>query len=258
MADQTPATPEDLKEVIITARPQIRYFDIDKILGSNFLKSCRFAFFLPSLPYCIRRYYNISPKVLENMRFLCDSVEFPGKNFETIEYKLAGKNRAKVPYLRRVSEINLSFYHETEFPMYDLFSEWIELAAPRDTQNQYYEDIIVPYLNLIQFDSIDPTFKLELAGSNKGNADRSGGSFSDIFKRAFNRDKNDTAKAAKETIVEKKHFVAQCINVMPLSFASLPGNWADEGYHKINVSFGMEQFIVLPEDSRSTIFNLVN
>ncbi len=219
MADQT-VEPFDLAEVVVdSVRVPSWRFNINDIKRLNFLKSCRFGFFMPSVPRCFSNSgIDLSPKFVQNLRFLCDSIEFPGKTLETVEYKIAGKNRAKIPYLRRVNEINVSFYHETEFPMYDFFSEWIELASPRDTLNSYYDDIVVRSLILIQFDAVaENRFSL-----NKG---------------------------------MKKYFTVRCRDVFPTSLASLQGNWADEGYHKLNVTFTLEEFQIIAEDSRSKVRN---
>lgn len=204
-------------------------FNIDDIKRLNFLKSCKFGFFMPTFPGCFRLQtdynttpINISPSFLSKLRFLCDSVEFPGQSLETTDYKISGKLRAKVPYLRRYSEINLSFYHETEFPMYDFFSRWIELASPRDTYNSYYDDIVVP-LYIIQFDSV-------------------------------------AQDRINKTGHMQKYFIVNCVNAFPVSFQSMPGNWADEGYHKLNVSFTFEDYRIVSDgaDARSVLrgFNL--
>lgn len=219
MADQT-VEPSDLAEIVVdSVRVPSWRFNINDIKRLNFLKACRFGFFMPSVPRCFSvNDIELSPKTVQNMRFLCDSVEFPGKSLETVEYKIAGKNRAKIPYLRRYNEISLSFYHETEFPMYDFFSDWLDLASPRDTLNSYYDDIVVPNLILIQFDAV-----------------------------AENR------IAIRKGM--KKYFTVRCKNAFPTNVASMQGNWADEGYHKLNVTFTIEEFEVVAEDPRSKIGN---
>lgn len=92
-------------------------------------------------------------KSLRELQFLCESVELPGKNLSTTEYRVAGDNRAKIPIARNFPEINLTFLHdEYKFPMYDFFNTWIELAAPREHVVEYYDDIVVKQgMELIQW-----------------------------------------------------------------------------------------------------------
>jgi hypothetical protein len=117
------------------------------------LKSSRVSFQIFEIPNVLAE-RGFPRNQIRNLQYFCDSLEFPGKNLNTAEYKISGLNRAKIPILRNYSEINLSFYHDMiNFPMYEFFNTWIELAAPRDNVVAYYDDIVVKEgIELIQWE----------------------------------------------------------------------------------------------------------
>lgn len=117
------------------------------------LKSSKMSFQINEAPGVLRN-KGFATNLLREMQFLCESVELPGKSLATTEYRVAGDNRAKIPIARNFPEINLTFLHdEFKFPMYDFFSKWIELAAPREHSVAYYDDIVVKQgIELIQWE----------------------------------------------------------------------------------------------------------
>ena len=62
-----------LEEIVVTSTRNPRYseYDVNKMLGQNFLKSARFAITIPIIPDIIG--LQINP---QDLTFLCDSVEF--------------------------------------------------------------------------------------------------------------------------------------------------------------------------------------
>lgn len=172
----------------------------DKLRIFDFLKSSKVSLQMFDIPRILER-RGFPRNKLEDLRFMCESLEFPGKNVSTTEYKISGYNRGKVPILRNFSEINLSFYTDSrKFPAYDFFNTWIELTAPRDHVLPYYDDILVREgIELIQWE-----------------------------------DSRDEAS-----------FVVRLINAYPTTVTSMPGNWGDDGLHRVNVSLTFEDFKVV-------------
>jgi hypothetical protein len=184
--------------VVTTNRPPYNYYDVNKILRHNLLKSAKFAVQFPSLPEII----GMSVKS-EDLTFLCDSVEFPGQSLTTTEFRTPGKLKLKVPYLREQNEVTMTFYHSEEFPMYDLFANWISNSSPTNTTNYYFDEIVCPAINIVQFDEVSGYLGL----------------------------KNNMSKYMM--VILRKAY--------PLNFASMPSNWADDGYHKMTVTFFYEE-----------------
>lgn len=198
-----------LAEVTVTSTnyPGQYEFNIDKMLSQNFLKSSKFAVQIPQLPEIID--LNVSPR---DLTFLCDSIEFPGQSLTTSEYRIPGKLKLKVPYLREMNEVTMTFYHNVNFPMYKLFSNWITNSSRTNTTNLYFDEITCPVIKLVQFD--------EVAGGVRG-------FIRDIF------DLGTKNRLSKYMTVDLKR-------AYPLNFTSMPSNWADDGFHKMTVSFFYE------------------
>ena len=213
-----PATDESLPEVVVTADRS--YYDPNKILGFNLLKSSKFAVFFNKLPSALE----LSKVRNQEFSFLCDSIEFPGQNLETVEHRIPGQFKRKVPYQRNLNEVSMTFYHNDEMPLYEIFSTWIEGISPSNTGNYYFDEITCD-IDLIQF--------LDTNGSR--------GFFS-----AFVDDQRTDAQLPKPA---KKYMTVRLNGAYPLNFASLPSNWADDGFQKMTVSFFFEELIVLPENN---------
>jgi hypothetical protein len=97
----------------------------------------------------------------------------------------------------------MTFYHSEEFPMYDLFANWISNSSPTNTTNYYFDEIVCPAINIVQFDEVSGYLGL----------------------------KNNMSKYMM--VILRKAY--------PLNFASMPSNWADDGYHKMTVTFFYEE-----------------
>lgn len=203
--------PDGLEEVVVEASPpRYKYYNIDKILNHNLLKSSKFAAQFPVLPEVAGG----ADIPSEELTFLCDSVEFPGQTLTASEYRIPGKLKVKIPYLREMNEVTLSFYYSTDFPIYEIFSRWIENSSPTNTTNQYFDDIVCK-IKLLQFD--------EVAGM-----------------RGFFRDLIEYNTGLGNATNLTKHSTVILENAFPLSLMSMPANWSDDGFHKLNVTFFYE------------------
>jgi hypothetical protein len=217
MADEP--TPEP--EVIITGSREERYYAINRILSQNFLKSAKFSVRLYRNELSIKRndavIANFEEIKAKNLSFLCDSVEFPGQSLTASEYRIPGKLKLKIPYLREQNEITLTFYHNDESPLYSYFTNWIQNISPTNTTNAYFNEIVAPKMDIVQFD--------EVAGIRGFIIDQFG----------FNSTPVGGASANL-----RKYMTVSLKNIYPLSFSSMPSNWADDGFHKMTVTFFYE------------------
>ena len=205
-----------LEETVVTSTQAPRYseYDVNKMLGQNFLKSARFAITIPIIPDIIG--LRINP---QDLTFICDSVEFPGQSLTTTEYRMPGKLKLKVPYVREMNEVTMTFYHNDKLPIYEMFSNWIEIASSTNTQNRYFDQITCPKILIYQFN--------EISGVN-----------------SFVRDLLNTDLYRGSENKNAKYMTVELINAIPLNFASMQSNWADDGFHKLQVSMFYEKMRV--------------
>lgn len=138
----------------------------------------------------------------EEMTFLCDSIEFPGQTLTTTDFRIPGKLKVRAPYMRDYNEVTMSFYYSTKLDIYSIFTRWIQNISPTNTQNVYFDDAVIQNIKLFMF--------------------------------------RDTVDNVFET--QQRHLGVTLIQCLPLSVASLPSNWSDDGFHKINVTFFYEKF----------------
>lgn len=205
-----------LDEVVVTStrQPTYSHYDMNKMLGQNFLKSSKFAIQIPVIPNIIG--LDIDTR---DLTFLCDSVEFPGQSLTTSEYRMPGKLKLKVPYLREMNEVTFTFYHNDKLPIYQMFSNWIESSSFTNTQNLYFDEIVCPKISIFQFNDTSGVsgFVREILNTN-------------VFRGAENK--------------QSKYITVELRNALPLNFASMPSNWADDGFHKLQVSMFYEDMVV--------------
>lgn len=217
-----PATDKSLQDTGTLERP---YYDPNKLLGFNLLKSSKFAAVFKTLPSAAAEpEFKLGNVNIREFSFLCDSIEFPGQNLDTTEYRIPGQYKRKVPYQRNLNEVSMTFYHNDDIPLYEIFTKWITGISPSNTENYYFDEITCE-IDLIQF--------LDTNGSR--------GFFSGFFE-----DQKTDAQLPKPA---KKYMTVRLKSAYPLNFASLPSNWADDGFQKINVSFFFEKLEVIQEDS---------
>ena len=193
-----------------TTSPRYSEYSINKMLNQNFLKSSKFAIQIPRLPEIINMRI-----ASEDLTFLCDSLEFPGQSLTTSEYRMPGKLKLKVPYVREMNEVTMTFYHNDKIPIYKLFSNWIENTSRTNTSNFYFDEIVCPTIKIFQFD--------EVSGVR--------GFFRDILE-------SEIYRGAENKLT--KYMTVELRNIYPLNFTSMPSNWADDGFHKMTVSFFYE------------------
>lgn len=198
------------------------------IQSYTFLKSSRFLFQFTKLPNVL----NIGPNLetqkkqttlsvaqaeinnsLENLDvsifmrdvgFVCDSIEFPGQSMSPVAYRIPGTHEIKVPFQRDFQEITATFLYPETLPMYDFFSAWMVSASPRNTTNRFFDDIVAQ-ARIVQFSE--------------------GGEIGE-----------------NEILIDQQvpYLTVNLLNVYPINVAPLAGNWGDDGFHKISVTFFFE------------------
>ena len=212
----------EIPEVTVSASvPTYRIYDPNRMLNQNFLKSSKFAIRIPSLPEVVdlSGELNISS---QEFTFLCDSIEFPGQTLTTTEHRIPGRFKMKNAYQR-----TLTFYHNTKLPIYKIFSDWITNISPTSTNNRYFDDYVCSEIQLFQFE--DTTGERGLFST-------------------FEEFTNLNAEGIAGKAISKS-FTVKLFNAYPLNFASMPSNWADDGFQKMTVTFFYEAYEVFLSDT---------
>lgn len=185
------------EEVTATATRIREAGDIKSFANQNLIRSAKFIAQFSTIPsFAIGE--SVGEIDLRKLSYLCDSIEFPGQTLTAVDYRIPGKLKVKIPYLREISEVNLTFYISDKIPLFKVMSDWIIGISPNTAQNRYFDDIV---------------------GS--------------VVLRQF----EDTTNLTKSSSNALTHMTIKLIDLYPLSVQSMPANWMDDGYHKVNVGF---------------------
>lgn len=219
---------------------------LQQFLRQDFLKSSHFLFQMPIAP--VMRNLN-----MREFSYFCEAVEFPGKTVQTVDYKIAGTNRIKIPYSRDFNEITTTFIHNNSIPVYEFFCDWIETSfgGVPTVNNAYYDDCIVDY-NLYQFSTLPYGNTKKFGGLNNilNSIDKINSrtfesssvfKFTDIVQTFVNK---VNALAPNAETQRASYYDVKIIGAYPTNVASMPSNWADEGYHRLNVTWTYERFTI--------------
>lgn len=182
----------------------------------SFLKSSRYSFSLFSLPKIMDSNSAVTPETytklkdfLRETQFLCDSIEFPGQTINTVDTRISGQYKIKVPLSREYGEITATFYYPSETPVYEFFSLWAQSISKNTARTAYYRDCVSQAI-----------IRQYAEGPLKGFA-------------TSDNDKDLTQLKIK------------LFNIFPTNFAPLNSNWADDGFHKMTVTFFYENIEIV-------------
>jgi hypothetical protein len=211
--DLIPADFDPTGPTVTTFRENTReiiFYDINNFMNQNLLRSCKFAIRINRHPNVLSDYRG---NELRQFTMLCDAVEFPGRSILTTDFNIPGRQKIRTPYKREFNEITLSFYHNTKFPIYEYFTSWVDSISFDSARTRYFNDIVTD-ISIFQFydTTSSATSLLSVLGGARG---------------------ADHVKYPQMTV--------KLLNAYPVSLASLPSNWADDGYHKISATFFYEE-----------------
>jgi len=238
---------DELETVTVTATNPNQ--SLQAFMGQDFLKSSQFMFVLPVLPF---DYSLVSPRNPRGFSMFCESVEFPGKNVQAVDYKIPGRNRIKVPYGKEYPEVTMTFIHNINIPVYDIFSYWIDWAIQEFTsvESRYFDELVTDF-TLFQYSEFptEPYGRLRGLGSIFNSIDKINRYLFDskrLFKvtdigQEFINNINDVSGL---NVSKQAYYTVQFKNAYPLSFAPMPSNWADEGFHRLSVTFTYESYVI--------------
>lgn len=161
-------------------------------------KSAKFMVrFLPQRP---TSYLTGSLGFMQDLSYLCEAAEFPGRGFQAADLRYYGPN-FKVPTQTQYEDLNLTFLCRDKFLERQFFDTWMELINPNATYNFSYRDDYTAKIELFQLSDI-----AENTGDIVGGAPRA------QYKFTF-------------------------VSAYPALINPQPVTWADDNFHRITVTF---------------------
>lgn len=92
----------------------------------------------------------LSLGVRNDLSFLCEAVEYPGRGFMSTDIRYYGPN-FKVPYQSVYEDLNLTFICRDEFLEREFFDNWMNIINPINSYNFEYRDKYISTIRLHQF-----------------------------------------------------------------------------------------------------------
>lgn len=182
-------------------------------------KSARFMVrFLPTRPDSLLRGQSY---FLQELTYLCEAAEFPGRGFEAINLRYYGPD-FKIPNKTEYEDLNLSFICRDGFFERQLFDTWMELINPNATYNFSYRDTYTCRIELFQIS--------DLAGFGVDAATAPAAQYKFTFEDAY-----------------------------PILVQPQPVTWADDNFHRLTVTFTFKKWWREDGDFRiNSDFDIVN
>jgi len=229
---------------------------LQTFMGQDFLKSSQFMFMMPVLPF---DYSLISAKSPRGFSMFCESVEFPGKNSVGVDYKIPGRNKIKVPYSREYPEVTMTFIHNVEIPVYDIFTYWIDFITQdfNSVETRYFDEVVSDF-TLFQYTEFPaaPYGKFKGLNSILNSIDKINRYFFDSSKLFKFTDIgqefiNNVNNVSNLNVSKQPYYTITFKDAYPLSIAPMTANWADDGFHRLSVTFTYESYSVNDATTKS-------
>jgi hypothetical protein len=115
-------------------------------------KSCRFA--VKISPSSINNPLNKYFDLFEDLVYLCEVAEYPGRGFQNVDLRYYGPS-FKMPFQTTYEDINLTFLCRSQSPERQLFDDWMDLINPNTTFDFNYRDDYACQIDIFQFSEYD-------------------------------------------------------------------------------------------------------
>jgi hypothetical protein len=136
--------------------------------------------------------------IMNDLTYLCDSAELPGRAFDTFSYRYYGPTH-QVPFVTHYEDIDLTFICRQNMRERAFFDDWMELINPTNSYDFNYKD--------------DYSCNITIFQLGEGNSS----------------DENATYPEANYAYTVKKAY--------PIIVNSAPMTWADQNILRVAVKF---------------------
>jgi uncharacterized membrane protein YgcG len=149
------------------------------------------------------------------LRLQCESTELPGYNVNTVDNRYYGVAEPIASAPTSFADITLTFICAGDMWEKKLFDRWINFIVPINNYNPRYKDDYSSQIEISQFDGV--------ATSD-----------------------NPVTQTATRI------YYAKLFGAFPVSIGTLSLNWADDGIHRLPVTFRYDYWLPGPENLATT------
>lgn len=138
---------------------------------------------------------------IEDLIYLCESAELPGRGFMSSDIRYYGPN-FKVPYQSTYEDINLTFLCRDQFIERNFFDNWMSVINPVNSYDFAYRNTYLSTIYIWQM--------------------------SDVDLKSSQSTQSDSGQSRYLFALEKAY---------PILVNPQPVTWADDNFHRITVTF---------------------
>lgn len=221
---------------------------LSTFMGQEFLRNSQFVMFMPAFePF-------ITAGQSRNISLFCESVEFPGLNNVSTDYKIPGLNRQKITYGKDYPDVTFTFIHNVETPIYKSLIDWMGFisggASRNGTEVQYF-DSYTTSLYLYQLVDVPKNQTKRFSGLSNilNNIDKFNARFlnsnnlfnaTDVGQQFVGR----FNEIAVDRQPKGKYYDLRFYSAYPVSIAPVASNWGDDGFQRVSATFSYEYFTI--------------
>lgn len=179
----------------------------------------------------------------EQLALVCEAAELPGRSINMIEYRHHAFTE-RVPHIINYTDIALTFLCTNTFSEKKFFERWMWEMVPSTGDNtglvRYYRDEAGPVfasdIVIRQYDGVS----LSKIVQREGNALEKG---IEAIKQLLGDRKE--GKPDSYATTPSPIYSVKLIEAIPTSIASMPLNWSDDGFHRLQVNFTFKRIVSL-------------
>lgn len=104
--------------------------------------------------------------VFDDLTYLCESTEFPGRGFNNVDVKGYYGPDFKMPFQTSYEDINMTFICRTESFEREVFDDWMEKINPTNTFDFEYRDNYSATITLFQMTEVEDSIGSGMPGTS--------------------------------------------------------------------------------------------
>jgi hypothetical protein len=145
------------------------------------------------------------------LRLQCESTELPGYSFSIAENRYYGAPEPIAAFPTPFAEITLTFICAGDMWEKKLFDRWMNFIIPVNNYNPRYKDDYCTQIEISQFDGVATSDNIA-------------------------------------TQTSQRTYYAKLFGAFPISIGTLSLNWADDGIHRLPVTFRYDYWLPGPDN----------
>lgn len=201
-----------IQEFTITARrlvpsPDTFIANVNAPKRQSLARSSRFNVEI-QLPYKISDVFKAYGHDAESLQFFCEAAEFPGRSLDVTDFRIYGPS-FKMPTKTTFNEITMTFLCDAHMTQKVLFDDWMDYINPTyrgfDTGESYDMEYRDNYVSSIYIKQYNELYDVGLESN-------------------------------------RLTYMAELVEAYPISVTALQTNWADDNFHRVQVTFSFYEW----------------